>query len=55
MLQYREDVHKVRHEKSGQALVQAQRPNVYTPAFESEIIDSETASALMSSLPSRFQ
>jgi hypothetical protein len=52
--QYREDVHKIRLEKSGHAMIHSQK-NMYTAAFESAIIDTESACELMCALPSRFQ
>ncbi|KAI6173938.1 Rab-GAP TBC domain-containing protein [Aphelenchoides besseyi] len=51
---YREEVHRMRLETSGQAILQSQR-NMYTAAFESNIIDSDSACELMCALPSRFQ
>jgi len=54
MLQYREDVHKIRLEKSGQTVTHVPR-NMYTTPFNSEIIDNDSACELMCALPSRFQ
>jgi hypothetical protein len=51
-IQYRQDVRK---DRSGQSIVHAQLNNMYTAAFESVIIDCDSACELMSALPPRFQ
>ncbi|KAI6191393.1 Rab-GAP TBC domain-containing protein [Aphelenchoides bicaudatus] len=51
---YREDVRKLRLERSSQPMVHVQR-NMYTSAFESKIVDNDSACELMCALPSRFQ